>query len=792
MKLISLHIDNFGQFNNFDYVFEDGINQIIEENGWGKSTLAAFIKVMFFGFDNTSKRDDYVNEKRRFKPWQGGLYGGSLAFEIDNKQYTIYRTFEAKDKDDTFKLVDTITKLDSFDYTSDIGKEIFEIDSDSFEKTAYIFQNNCESGSTGDIAALLGCDAVDDVDVNNYDEVIGHMNDKINSLSPKRKTGQLYKMKEDIERLKAKLMGKNELEQALQQTISLITEQKKEYNRLDKEQTSVSDILDKASRRKDLLAFKEQYDIYNSQLAERYTAYKQYEEEYSKLPSVEKLSIQFSNLDELNKISIQLKHIELSSSEKERLDSLEEKLSNVTDKEIDYYMKAYNKMSSLYQDIKDTRAHLTANYEAVYDKPEKSSPAITIAAAIIGIILIAAGIIIPSLAVITFLLGIVCIMGGIAYGLVNKNRYKNNMRTYNIRNEQYDIIKEKLDTLTKQYNKLQHDIDEWISAIVPEHNIDDTYYELMQLSQQKKELSMLRDRELKYNKRLKEYNVTAIIGSINTFMSDYMEHTAIPDIQGFDNAINECISKLNSIRQRINYIEQYRKSYMDADNAFKRFRQNNVNYEQQLSMLRELDDMPDYDITELNAQLNNIRSGMELCSNTINEYNSRLNSKENELDELSSYESQLNGLEADYETLLANYNNLLKAKDYLEKARISYAKKYQAPVNAKFKEYFDIVSDNTDSNMYSFDIHNNLLKNEAGQYREIRFLSSGCKDLAGICMRFAFIDSMYKDKKPFIILDDPFVNMDTFSINNAHRLIEKLAKKYQILYFTCHNSRTMK
>ena len=85
------------------------------------------------------------------------------------------------------------------------------------------------------------------------------MNDKINSLSPKRKTGQLYKMKEDIERLKAKLMGKNELEQALQQTISLITEQKKEYNRLDKEQTSVSDILDKASRRKDLLAFKEQY-----------------------------------------------------------------------------------------------------------------------------------------------------------------------------------------------------------------------------------------------------------------------------------------------------------------------------------------------------------------------------------------------------------------------------------------------------------------------------------------------------------------------------------------------------
>ena len=59
------------------------------------------------------------------------------------------------------------------------------------------------------------------------------------------------------------------------------------------------------------------------------------------------------------------------------------------------------------------------------------------------------------------------------------------------------------------------------------------------------------------------------------------------------------------------------------------------------------------------------------------------------------------------------------------------------------KSIFDIVSDNTDSNMYSL-IYIIILKNEAGQYREIRFLSSGCKDLAGICMRFAFIDSMYK------------------------------------------------
>ena len=48
MKLVSLHIDNFGKFNNLDMSFNNGLNQLIEENGWGKSTLTAFIKVMFY------------------------------------------------------------------------------------------------------------------------------------------------------------------------------------------------------------------------------------------------------------------------------------------------------------------------------------------------------------------------------------------------------------------------------------------------------------------------------------------------------------------------------------------------------------------------------------------------------------------------------------------------------------------------------------------------------------------------------------------------------------------------
>ena len=47
MKLISCHIENFGKLSDVTIDFEDGFNLFHEPNAWGKSTLAAFLRVMF-------------------------------------------------------------------------------------------------------------------------------------------------------------------------------------------------------------------------------------------------------------------------------------------------------------------------------------------------------------------------------------------------------------------------------------------------------------------------------------------------------------------------------------------------------------------------------------------------------------------------------------------------------------------------------------------------------------------------------------------------------------------------
>ena len=57
MKLLHMHVDNFGGLHDYSYDFEDGLNVILEDNGWGKTTMAAFLKAMFYGFDSGLSRD---------------------------------------------------------------------------------------------------------------------------------------------------------------------------------------------------------------------------------------------------------------------------------------------------------------------------------------------------------------------------------------------------------------------------------------------------------------------------------------------------------------------------------------------------------------------------------------------------------------------------------------------------------------------------------------------------------------------------------------------------------------
>ena len=155
MKLLKCHIENFGKLSGYDYEFKDGLNTIKENNGYGKTTFANFIKAMFYGME--AKRNTKVLiDRKKYIPWQGGAFGGSVEFELNGKKYKIERFFGKKEAEDVFKLYDLSTNLECDDFSQNIGEEIFNLNKEAYERSTFISGQNIETAMNDSISAKLG------------------------------------------------------------------------------------------------------------------------------------------------------------------------------------------------------------------------------------------------------------------------------------------------------------------------------------------------------------------------------------------------------------------------------------------------------------------------------------------------------------------------------------------------------------------------------------------------------------------------------------------------------------
>lgn len=69
----------------------------------------------------------------------------------------------------------------------------------------------------------------------------------------------------------------------------------------------------------------------------------------------------------------------------------------------------------------------------------------------------------------------------------------------------------------------------------------------------------------------------------------------------------------------------------------------------------------------------------------------------------------------------------------------------------------------------------------------MEYQSAGQQDLFHFAERLAILDVLYKEEQPPLILDDPFVNLDTAKQQRAVDILKQLSEKRQVIYFTCHN-----
>ena len=72
MRIDSIYIESFGKFKNYRLDFHDGMNIIYGDNEAGKSTIMAFIEMMFYGRTAQEKSTDIGKSlRKKYTPWDG-------------------------------------------------------------------------------------------------------------------------------------------------------------------------------------------------------------------------------------------------------------------------------------------------------------------------------------------------------------------------------------------------------------------------------------------------------------------------------------------------------------------------------------------------------------------------------------------------------------------------------------------------------------------------------------------------------------------------------------------------
>lgn len=144
MYIKKIHIESFGAISGRDITIPDGadVPVIIEgANESGKSTVAAFIKFVLYGFSGKDgDSPDKMPEKKKYMSFSGSPAGGYIVFSDGKKDYRVERsTAEGGEKAKGAAIFDVQSGLRVLNDTVP-GYSLLGVDEETYESTVYLRQ----------------------------------------------------------------------------------------------------------------------------------------------------------------------------------------------------------------------------------------------------------------------------------------------------------------------------------------------------------------------------------------------------------------------------------------------------------------------------------------------------------------------------------------------------------------------------------------------------------------------------------------------------------------------------
>ncbi len=662
MKLIKCYVASFGKLKDFTYDFSSGLNTIKEDNGWGKSTLATFIKAMFYGI-SSGKRSVAENERIKFKPWNSTeRFGGSVEFVWGDKQYKIERFFGSKESEDSVRLFDVATGKE-FSNTENLGKRIFEIDEEGFLSTTFFSQKDFQVKSNSSLTAKFNS-VCEIQDTEAFDKALIKLEEK----------AKQYKYRGDKGLISDTKRGINVLDEQIERAESSAVAVNVIKNDVKLLEQKVEQLKNKAT-----------------ELTEKVTL----------AGKAEASAVKKQRHDEL------VEEKNLLVKEKARLDSV---LNGhmPDDGELAMFSDCYNDLVSVsaLKRATDEQLNLLEN-----DKPKQKQnskfkllPLIIISCLFLveGLTTIWFNLVAGLIGLVLFIISLI----GVVYICV--------------------------------FNKPKKD----------------NTYELAIQAQRRK--------QIEYAELQNEY-----VKKLNEYLLKYN----LPDGCDFKQAlaiIKDCVYEKKNVL----------KALEKTENSLSTFDKEVQQFTSGVSAM---------DLAKLRQELSSVQDEYAREANALALKRASIRTHEDVVNSIPDLESKKSELVARLEQYNEEYKILTLTSEYLEKADENLKIKYRQPLQDSLNKYLSLITGK--NNNASIDVDLNLTVIENGGNKVPDYYSKGYQNLFEICKRFALIDVLFTGEKPFVILDDPFYNLDDVKLDGALELVKKLCDEYQILYFVCHESR---
>lgn len=773
MRLISCYIENFGGLNKFNYEFKEGLNVISQENGWGKTTLAAFLKAMFYGLERTTKRSLDENERKKYEPWNGGIYGGNLVFEADGCKYRIERFFGMKDKEDSFALYDVNTGLESDAYTEEIGEELFGIDRVAFEQSIFMKQGTYAVAMTDSVATKMSGLMASGDDVDCYEKACARLDAEMKQYKKIGNKGKIPELTEEIAALNRRIAEGKQISASMDEWRKRRSKCCEEIESLT---NTKAEIKGKMLQTEEQVRQQEKRKNYNSLLAEKEMLERKLEvmDSFfeSGVPAAEELEVYRNkmflykhNEEDMPAEEKEYKYPQLVSvltkhpMSEEEADACEQKWSDVREKESLLEKKDFQ--CKTLQEVDEE------NKSRVRDKMNTLAIMLRIALALGVLALVSTVVLYFTSDMVYVFVGLGIFVLAVIWAVILKGQYGKSAKLAEEENEELTQLKEECKELSQSVIKGKKAVRMYLQAF-PDAEEEDVpalinkiRISLMEMKEENDKQADRRAAELKRQAQ-KETLGKELIVFLRRFYKDVYE----PE----DFYFKELWQKRNDY---IHLSEQYEVK------------------SEQLAACGEVEEIPADELLsmeKLQADERSIEQKIREQESALQQINRTIVQYEEIIEEGEKLEME----KQDAQILLSEYTDkyklLEKTLKYLKTAQSEFSSRYLKKMNDGFAKYATLFREGA-FEQSALDIKLSVKSEEGGIRRDIGYYSRGLRETMELCTRFALIEALYEKEEPFVVLDDPFVNLDEKSMEGAKKVLAQIAEQYQLIYFTCHPSR---